>query len=400
MPKEKIYAAIDLGTSFVRAAIGVLKEDGMLEIIGYGCCNSRGLLKSRVEKIEEAAPIINQAIKSAEKTCKGREYHIDEVTINVGGAGVFSDNIQVSTIIQDKVNKKTLNELEKKLADYPLPKGDQSLHINITGYQIDGVKTADPTDQDGKTIGTSAVRVLGNETNINTSCEAVAQAGAQVNNVFPTILAESLSCLTEEQRQKGVVLVSAGAGSTGAVVWVDGHIMLFESFAVGGDHVTNDLATGLEMSFEDAEDLKKQHLGAGEEKVRVGGKFFLVRNIQTIIQARTNETVKYISNKIKKSGQVTNLKCGVVVVGKAADYYFMQALRHEFSALNVSNNNFTVPEELAPNSEEFSIYSPFLSGILQNDSGASAVLGLLKEKAKEDKQSQEKNAGGFLGLFK
>src|SRR4030095_1856142 len=72
-------------------------------------------------------------------------------------------------------------------------------------------------------------------------------------------LASSLALLTNEQKELGALVIDLGGGATEYVVYGGGIIKYAGVLAVGGDHISNDLAYGLKVPLGRAEDLKIKH---------------------------------------------------------------------------------------------------------------------------------------------
>ena len=65
--------------------------------------------------------------------------------------------------------------------------------------------------------------------------------------------------LTNEQKELGALVIDIGGGTTDYVVYANGIIKHTGVLAVGGDHVSNDLAYGLKVPLSRAEQLKIEH---------------------------------------------------------------------------------------------------------------------------------------------
>src|SRR5207247_2786114 len=81
----------------------------------------------------------------------------------------------------------------------------------------------------------------------------------EVDDIVFTGLASSLSLLTNEHKELGALVIDIGGGTTEYVIYVDGIIKHTGVLAVGGDHVSNDLAYGLKVPLSRAEQLKIEH---------------------------------------------------------------------------------------------------------------------------------------------
>jgi cell division protein FtsA len=68
-----------------------------------------------------------------------------------------------------------------------------------------------------------------------------------------------LSVLADDEADLGAALVDMGAGTTTTAVFSSGRFIHADGFALGGNHVTMDLARGLNTRIADAERLKTLH---------------------------------------------------------------------------------------------------------------------------------------------
>ena len=122
----------------------------------------------------------------------------------------------------------------------------------------------------------------------------------------------------------GVVLVDAGGGTVDVAIFIEGSIWHSLVLPIGGNHLTNDIAIGLRIPFELAEELKRQHGHAVPAAVdpddivevrRFGqgeGRIVSRQELATIIEARTEEIFEMILREIKRSGYDGLLPAGVV----------------------------------------------------------------------------------------
>ncbi len=65
-----------------------------------------------------------------------------------------------------------------------------------------------------------------------------------------------LAVLADDEADLGAAVVDIGAGTTTMAVFSGGHFVHADGFAVGGHHITMDLARGLTARMADAERLK------------------------------------------------------------------------------------------------------------------------------------------------
>ena len=364
-------------------------------------------MKSRIEDQGKAAEALKKAVLAAENDVKSRlEHTIKGVIVSVGGSGVTSG---VETITVDNnsknelVTEKLLSEIDEKFETRFTHKDQSPVHVYITDYFIDGIRKKsldDVVGSQGEKISARALGILEEKNELDKIAGALNASGQTVECYCFGAVADGWSVLTAEQRQKGALLINAGAGSTSFTFWKDGIVHETGSFSVGGDHVTNDLALGLGIPFNLAEEVKQNFIKE-EHEIRVGGKYYKTRSVETIIQNRVEETVKFISDMIKEKGILTQIQSGVFLTGNAARASFINYVRREFSSLEIKTPCPIIPSEPAEanDKKEVRIFSPHYGNKFQTDHGASTVLGMLSFIAQEETYSQKRKSKGLFNLF-
>ena len=407
MAKEKIYSAIDLGSQTIRAAIGRLLEDGSLEVIGYGTASSEGIIKGRIEDANAAQEAVKKAVLAAENDVKSRlPFRMEEVVTSVTGS-IISGEQDVTTVSNNakdgKIGEKLLFDIDSAFEERFTHKDRKPIHIYVTEYTVDNVREtsqASVLEMQGEKIGAKGFGILGDSAILDKMAGALNNAGHTVDIFCFDAVADGYSILTPEQRQIGSIVINAGAGSTDFAFWKNGIVQFIGSFPVGGDHITNDLALGLNMPFKAAEELKCQY-DKNETEVRVGGKLYKTRSVDTVVQARTEETVRYIADQIKQNGMLSQIQGGIFLTGNAARSSFISYMRREFSTLEVRNAYPIIPAEAdSSNTEEVGrLFSPYYGNKFQTDSGSSTILGMLAYAAKEDLHTTKKSSSGIFKFF-
>jgi cell division protein FtsA len=71
-------------------------------------------------------------------------------------------------------------------------------------------------------------------------------------------LASGEVVLTDQERQMGVAVCDIGGGTTDLAIYVEGDVWHTMVLAVGGNHLTQDIAHGLRLPVTQAEEMKKQ----------------------------------------------------------------------------------------------------------------------------------------------
>ncbi len=88
---------------------------------------------------------------------------------------------------------------------------------------------------------------------------AIERCHLSIEAIVATPYAAGLSALVDDEAEIGVALVDMGGGTTTTGVFEGGHLDHVDAIAVGGNHVTMDIARGLTTRLADAERLKTLH---------------------------------------------------------------------------------------------------------------------------------------------
>lgn len=324
-----IVVGIDVGTTKVCTLVARDEGIGRTRILGVGIEPAQGVRKGVVVDIGAASQAIARSVEKAERT-SGLE--ITSALVSLAGSHVSSVNsrgvvgITGQTIDQDDVDRAI--ESARAVA---IPHNREIIHVIQRGFTID--------EQDGirMPIGMHGYR-LEVETHIITAAastvenlrQCVATAGVEVSQFVLNPLASAEVVLTENERQMGVVVCDMGGGTTDMAICIDGDVWHTAVLAVGGNHITSDIAHGLRLSVSQAEEIKIQHGHA--VKAEVGPEeYFNVKpfgeehtsqinrqELTLIIEARVAEIFGLVLQEIKRSGYDGLLPAGMVLTGGAS----------------------------------------------------------------------------------
>ena len=145
----------------------------------------------------------------------------------------------------------------------------------------------------------------------------------------------------------GVVLADIGGGTTDVAIFIEGSVWHTTVLPVGGNHITNDVAVGMRVPFEAAEQLKVEHGHARHEtidptevvQVKAFGDGGVTRvqrrDLAEIIEARLEEIDQLILQEIKRSGYDGLLPAGVVMTGGTSQLRGLRELGRQVLGLPV-----------------------------------------------------------------
>ena len=172
--------------------------------------------------------------------------------------------------------------------------------------------------------------VHGNLNRLQNAIRTVKGLQLEVDDIVFNGLAASLALLTSEQKELGSLVIDIGGGTTEYVVYANGIIKHTGVLAVGGDHVSNDLAYGLKVPLGRAEQLKIQHGSAllddsvkgqtftGTSELGLPLKPVNLEHLRRIMSLRLEEIFQLVAQDLEQAGLTDYLRAGVVLCGGCA----------------------------------------------------------------------------------
>jgi len=328
---SSIIVGLEIGTSKICTVVGDMNDDGALNIIGIGQSPSRGVRKGEIVDAAAAEECIREAIVQAETMA---DVEIRSVYLGVTGGHIrgFTNHGVHPVVSSDReITQDDVDDVVKNAKSVNLPAENSILHAIRQHFTVDGqAGVTNPVDMLGARLEVDVHVVHGNTNRISNAVRAVKGMQLEVEAVVYNGLAASLAVLTNEQKETGALVIDFGGGTTDYVVYMDGIIKHTGTLAVGGDHVSNDLAFGLKVPLGRAESLKIEH-GAAivDETVRgleinfksasTGFERSVSReHLQLIMAARVEEIFELIAADIDSAGLLNYLGSGVFLCGGGA----------------------------------------------------------------------------------
>lgn len=326
-----IFVGLEVGTSKVCAVVGEVGEQGALNIIGVGQCPSHGARKGEIVDTARAEEDIRNAIVEAEQMAN---VEIRSVFLGVTGSHIRGfNNRGVHPIVSAsrEITQEDLQDVIKNAKAINLPAQNHVIHAIRQHFLVDGHDgLTDPVGMLGSRLEVDVHVVHGNLNRLQNSIRAVKGLQLEVEDIVFTGLASSLAILQRDQKELGALVIDMGGGTTDYVVYADGIVKHTGVLAVGGDHLSNDLAIGLKVPLGRAEQLKVEYGAALVDDSAKGQtvditndfglplKTFSLENLRRILWLRLEETFDLIRRDIEEAGLYDYLRAGVYLCGGCA----------------------------------------------------------------------------------
>jgi cell division protein FtsA len=336
MKKRTTLASIDVGTTKVCTTIAEVNDGGGLRVAGVGIAPSTGLHKGLVVNINDAKESIRESVKQAEQASN---YKVESAYVGVTGRHVNSLNNRgvVAITRNDRlVRSDDLRRVLQSAQTVKVSRDRKLLHVIPRAYAVDGqTGVKNPVGMHGFRLDVETHIITAAVTSVQNLVKCIRAIGVDIDDLILEPLASSEAVLTEDERQMGVVLADIGGGTTDIAVFRDGSIWHTSIIPVAGYQLTRDVAIGLGLPFEVAEEMKKKYgsvMPVYESKmettnsISADGHGVSYQDLCDIIRARVEEVMRLILLELPGSDYETLVPAGLVLTGGSSNLSGISAL--------------------------------------------------------------------------
>ena len=325
--KPRFIGAVVIGTSKVAVLIAEIVHN-TVTLIGFGECQSHGVIKGVVTDFKAASDAAHNALITAEQSAGVK---IDEVYLAQTGGHLegFFNQASVSVSAADNmVSQMDIDTVCRLARAKALPEGRMVVHHIRRPYVLDGKMVgARPEHLNGQRLEVGYWTVHGQEAMIANSIHVIRGFDVRVGDMILSSLAAGTMVTTAQDRQHGALVIDIGAGTSDFVLYRDGVPFMTGVVPVGGEHLTNDLTLGLRVTEGQAEKLKQRHGRADvvtHDKTKrvwlngdyaIGDRQFPLQTIETITSARIEELFEVIKKKLGSALCPERCAAGVMLTG-------------------------------------------------------------------------------------
>src|SRR6201996_9119506 len=344
MPHNRtaLVASLDIGTSKIACMIARLKpcppnealrgRSHAAELIGYSQIRSHGVKAGAVVDLVECEKAVRQAVALAEDMAKVR---VESVLLSVSAGRLQGQLIEARADIKGgAVTQADVTRITSTGMHHATGVGRSVLHALPVGYALDGVKgIRDPRGMVAHQFGVDMNVVTSDATVARNLMLVVERCHINVEAMEASPYVAGLSVLTDDEADIGAAVVEMGAGTTTIAIYSGGRIVHASGFAVGGQHITMDLARGISACIADAERIKTLYgtvltggsdarellsvPSAGDNELDVP-QVVSRATISNIIRHRAEEIFEMVRDRLADSPFAAEPKARVVLSGGAS----------------------------------------------------------------------------------
>ncbi len=316
MLKSDRILALDIGASGLKMAEFVPLKSGGIELINHSIASLELDPHADADRLAYVVSTLNEMMAE-------RQIKTGQVLMSVSGQSVFSRFVKLPPVDEDKVYQIVAYEAQQNV---PFP-----IDEVVWDYQLIGGTEGD--------LDVMLAAIKGDI--ISSLTDAVEEAGLYPDlvDVAPMALYNAFR-YNYDDTGGCTLIIDMGARSTD-LVFAEGNRVFSRSIPVAGNAITQQIMREFDLSFADAEDMKKAHAfvawgGAyespsGEVAEKVSKS---VRSVMTRLHAEVNRSINFYRGQQDGRAPTQVLLTGGTSVIPYTDVFFKDKLKADVEYLN------------------------------------------------------------------
>jgi cell division protein FtsA len=269
-----VIAILDVGTSKIACLVlrfdgpdearedglGALAGQSQIRVIGAATTRSRGVRFGEVDAMQETERAVRTAVQAAQKMAQTR---VDHVIACFSGASPRSYGLAGEIHLSDE--QVSESDVARVLAACDVPdygQGREVLHAHPVNFALDHRSgLGDPRGHVGSRLAADMHLLTVDTAGIQNLLYCIKRCDLELAGLASSAYVSGLSSLVEDEQELGAACIDMGGGSTGVSIFMKKHMIFADAVRMGGDHVTGDIAKGLQVPLAVAEKIKTLHGG-------------------------------------------------------------------------------------------------------------------------------------------
>lgn len=326
----KIVVGLDVGSSYVRAALGEVFGKNDIKIIEVVQEQSDGLKNGIIVNSEQVVDSIKNCIRTLVETAG---YEISSCVAALGGTqvgSIASTGIYPLSHHSEKERAVTKDDIQKvlRVADsVQFPMDRELLHLIPRSYKTDNEDNLkNPLGHLGMRLEADVYMVTVSKNSVENLKRCVKGAELQLDRIMLNSLSAMYAVMEVDERLMGSVLIDMGESTTDVIVVKDDAPYCTASIPTGGGYITNAIATAKNIPYAVAEKIKTNYgccwsdLLAEDTEIIISGpgttnpKKFYQSEICGIIETKMREIFLAVFHAIENSVK-SELSGNIILTG-------------------------------------------------------------------------------------
>jgi cell division protein FtsA len=290
--EQKYIVSLDIGTEFVKALIGEVKEktneetgktEQFVEIIGTGKKRQR-LTDMANGAVTDIAGVVDNCDAALRKAEEQAEVVAKDAVLGIAGELVKGGTTSVSyrrskpdvridmAELQDiigRIQKQALQNVRKQLR-WETGSDDMDVKLvnaAVVDVKIDGYRVTNPIGFQGKDVTIQVFNAFAPMVHLGALQTVASDLDLNCINIAAEPFAVAKSVGADDSTEFSAIFIDIGGGTSDIAVVNNGGVQGTQMFAIGGRSFTKRISTSLGVGFDEAEEIKlKYSAGDLDEK--------------------------------------------------------------------------------------------------------------------------------------
>lgn len=328
MSQGRLLVACDFGTTMFRALATEIGPGGQLEVIGCAQEKAEGFQDGDFVNLGTGSRCIARTMRALEAAC---DIYVSGFTYSICGSHLRSVRATAQVPVGPgprPIRAADVEEARNRARSMAFPFDHKILTVTPVEFAVDRVRgIVDPVGRVGSQLEMQAHLITGSRSVLHNIENAIETAKYRPLAEEVDVLAAGEALVSAAEREEGAMLVDVGGHATNWAVYRKGAVMANGSVPLGGHHLSNDLAHGLRIPLEEAEQVKRLRgvvLRSLVEQVPIEALFEAEQPAETpgivaaILEPRCEEILAYVKKDFGDRRELARLAAGVILTGGGA----------------------------------------------------------------------------------
>ncbi len=323
-----IKVGLNLGNSKISCAVSELKNNKEIKLLSYESIPSDTIKKNIITNFAELSNDIKNLILESEKKSQTKIKSINLNLPTIDGISKYYDS-EINNLEQ-QISELDIKKIINKSEYFNIDNDYFQIFNNINGYVLDDNLLYDsPIGNYASKLKILFYKILIPYKNIKSYKNIIENLGISIDCYVPSPLASSLATLSKDEKKIGTICIDMGHSNTSISIFENNKFIYGDSFLVGSNNITNDLARGVSTTIESAERLKTLYsslVSSPSDEFEIieipiisgeNDKFTQINKlkINAIVKPRVEETLEIVWQKIKQNNLHKKQIKNVVLTG-------------------------------------------------------------------------------------
>jgi len=326
-----IKVGFNLGNSKISCAVSEIEKNKKIKLLSFQSFQTNIIKKNIITNFEELSNDIKSLISESEKKSQTK---INSINLNIpmidSVSRYYDSEIEnLDQQISDLDIKKVIN----KSGYFNVDDDYYQIFNKINGYVIDGNLIHNtPVGNYANKLKILFYKILIPYKNFQSYKNVIESQNISIESYVPSPLSSGLATLSNDEKKIGTICIDFGHSNTSVSIFENNKFIYGDSFLVGSNNITNDLARGVSTTLESAERLKTLYsslISSPSDEFEIieipiisgeSGKFNQINKlkINSIVKPRVEETLEIVWQKIKQNNLHKKQIKNVVLTGGGA----------------------------------------------------------------------------------